>query len=595
MDNYYRELIESSHAGPIRDLLLGAHTQLRVRCPACSDDRRKKQERTLSLTSKGDAVLAFCHHCNARSSIHRDHVLKTSPVKIRTTPSRRIPTMTVPTTPLGDKEYFWLSKRGIDSDTASKFDLVGGKKFLRGIGDADVIGFRYAKDIIKWRSLNGTKAFSQDGSAASLWGLNHFTPGDDLIITEGEMDALSIHAAGMGDVCSVSVPTGAPQPSENDSSSRRYVFLESAEDAIKKAKRVILATDNDEPGKELARQLAKRIGRNCYRVVWPEGVKDANDLLVKSGHDGIVSLLEKAEPWPVEGVRSVLTYRDEVMDVFDNGLPRGHGAGVISLDRYYSVAPGMMSVITGIPGSGKTTWVTWLLYTLAKNHGMKFAMFSPEYPPKLQIASLATLSTHKLLNSSVNPISRDELSDSMDWISKHFAFLDDADCSLDSILNRCGKISDNIDGLVIDPYNYITLTGEEIQTIAINKMLVRLKQAAVDMGIHIFIIAHPQKMYREGGKIPVPRGYDISHSASWFQIADFGLSLDARPDGLECVSDVVIWKCRYSWMGKTGTARLEFDNLIGEYSEPGTALQSVIDTVSSINDLSLDDDDLSLE
>ena len=579
----YRELIETHCAGSVRDLLVGTETQVRARCPNCSDDRRKKRERTLSLTRKKDAVLAFCHHCNATATILSDR----APLQLS---SRRRQSVTIPTTALGDREFIWLEERGIDATTASKFDLVGGRKFLQGVGEADVIGFRYAQDTIKWRSLNGVKAFSQDGSATSLWGVNRFKKGDDILITEGEMDALSFGAAGIPNLCPVSVPSGAPNPSETEST-RRYIFLEVARGVLKEANRIIIATDNDVPGHALAQQIVKRIDRPCHRVVWPDGVKDANELLVRDGTNGIVDLMDQVETWPVEGVIPASAYRDEVMDVYDNGLPRGKAAGVVSLDRHYSVAPGMMSVITGIPGSGKTTWVSWLLYTLARNHDMKFAMFSPEFPPKLQIASLATLSTHKLINSSINQMSRDELDKSLLWISKHFTFLDDTDCSLDSILSRCGKISDSIDGLVIDPYNYISLSGEEIQTIAINKMLVRLKQAAVDMGIHVFIVAHPQKMYREGGKIPVPKGYDISHSASWFQVADFGLSLDAMPDCMDGVSDVVVWKCRYGWMGKTGTARLEFDELIGEYSEPGSSLQAAIDDVSS----DISDDDLSLD
>ena len=51
-------------------------------------------------------------------------------------------------------------------------------------------------------------------------------------------------------------------------------------------------------------------------------MKDGNERLVREGTNGIVDLMDQVEEWPVEGVNPASAYRDEVMDVYDNGLPR---------------------------------------------------------------------------------------------------------------------------------------------------------------------------------------------------------------------------------------------------------------------------------
>ena len=52
-------------------------------------------------------------------------------------------------------------------------------------------------------------------------------------------------------------------------------------------------------------------------------------------------------------------------------------------------------------------------------------------------------------------------------------------------------------------------------------MLTQLRIFAQSHGIHLWFVAHPTKMMRDSnGKIPAPKGYDISGSAAWFAKAD---------------------------------------------------------------------------
>ena len=63
------------------------------------------------------------------------------------------------------------------------------------------------------------------------------------------------------------------------------------------------------------------------------------------------------------------------------GLPRGYATGWPRLDATWSVRLGEITVITGIPGSGKSEWMDALMVNLAKRHNFHFAIYSPENHP----------------------------------------------------------------------------------------------------------------------------------------------------------------------------------------------------------------------
>ena len=59
-----------------------------------------------------------------------------------------------------------------------------------------------------------------------------------------------------------------------------------AKGGLATAKMIILATDNDKAGRALREELAIRLGRTrCWYVEYPDGCKDANDVLQKYGQD----------------------------------------------------------------------------------------------------------------------------------------------------------------------------------------------------------------------------------------------------------------------------------------------------------------------
>ena len=221
-----------------------------------------------------------------------------------------------------------------------------------------------------------------------------------------------------------------------------------------------------------------------------------------------------------------------------------------------------------MPSSGKSEFIDQIMINLAQRDGWKFAVCSFENPPAMHIAKMAEKITGKPFYSGIKErMSEDELSDAMSFIEDHFMFLESKDGNLstiDSIIDRTKQaIMRGANGLLIDPYNYVESTGGEEHS-SISQMLTRITSFAKAHSIHVWFVAHPQKMYpKEDGSYSVPKGMNISGSAAWFAKADLGITVHRGEDGVE----VHCWKSRFKWVGQQGMALLDYDISTGQYSQ----------------------------
>src|SRR5690606_14201510 len=80
--------------------------------------------------------------------------------------------------------------------------------------------------------------------------------------------------------------------------------VEALKRGLGKHKRIIWCGDADDAGHALRQDMAKLFGAaKFWFVEWPEGVKDANDMLRTDGPEALLDLVsEGALPWPVNGL-----------------------------------------------------------------------------------------------------------------------------------------------------------------------------------------------------------------------------------------------------------------------------------------------------
>jgi len=577
----------------LESLLQNVTTSTRYICPVCGPNRKKKNEKTLSVTFEDGDVIYYCHHCQisgrkTKAPFYEEHLSK---------PESKVRAISVPKQIDQTDISAFLNRRGIDySAVKDKYRVVTGSRYFRGHGDlldgdVQAIGFVYGNDeAVKWRAVED-KRFTQDGAARTLWGIDNARRAseiDAIVITEGEIDCLTVAPALPENFYAMSVPNGAPQRVSNRvvdaTEDTKFSYIWDAKDVLSDCDKIVLVTDNDEAGEALREELARRIGRaKCYSVIYPDDCKDANDVLNNYGMDAVRGLIDSAEALPLEGVYQVSDYRQEVQQLYQNGMIGGLSTGIHSIDNLFTIVQGQLSIVTGLPGSGKSEFIDQLMVNLSQQYGWKFAVASFENPPALHIAKLAEkISGKPFFDGPTAKMSETEASTTLDYIHEHFMFLEQRTgeaATIDSVLDRCQQavMRMGVRGLVIDPYNYIAQSQKaDNEHQGINDMLTRLVAFARAQGIHIWFIAHPAKMPTDQeGRTAVPKGMNISGSASFFAKADLGVTVHRNKNG---DVEVHCWKVRFKWLGKLGKVTLDYDVPSGRYSDQSIDIDIDIST-----------------
>lgn len=274
--------------------------------------------------------------------------------------------------------------------------------------------------------------------------------------------------------------------------------------------------------------------------------------------------------------------------LWDEGMPSGDKTGWPSVDKLYTVVPGQMTILTGWPGSGKSEWLDALLLNLARQ-GWNLALFSPEnQPTEIHVSKFVEKYLKKPFGAGpTERASRQEVHDALIAMDSWFSFIcpsadtDRTNFGIDEILSAAEahfrmqggwKDPKNKRGLVVDPWNEIEhLRPREIsETEYVSQTLSRVRAWARSARVHVWIVAHPQKLRRDdSGKLPVPRPDSISGSQNWWNKADNAITV-WRP--LESPDDpkveIHVMKVRFKHVGRVGVAELIYDRVTGCYMEP---------------------------
>lgn len=276
-------------------------------------------------------------------------------------------------------------------------------------------------------------------------------------------------------------------------------------------------------------------------------------------------------------------HRSALRELWKQGMPAGEKTGWPKLDTHYTVLPGQFTVVTGWPGSGKSEWLDALLVNLSRQ-AWKFAVFSPENQPVTFHISklLEKLSGKPFKAGPTERMSIDELDEYTDELEQSFHFIEalngavSAKDVIEAAEPYLSKHADCKRGLVIDPWNELEhwRPANLSETEYVSQTLSMVRNWARQNNVHVWIVAHPQKMRREDGKLPIPRPDMISGSSHWWNKADCAVTVYRDLEKLEGKAvDIYVQKVRFKHIGYPGMVTLEYDKVTGRYSQPGPTLR----------------------
>ena len=473
---------------------------VKTTCPKCSHQRKNKSDKCLAVDI--DQGLYNCHHCgwsgNVKFEKKKEYI---KPPKVSADVNERV--------------LEWFASRGITEPSVAHWKIGESLEYMPQVQKKRrCINFNYFRDneLINVKYRDAEKNFKLvSGAELIFYGIDNLKDTKRCYIVEGEMDALSLHEAGLYSVCSV--PNGASKGTQ------KLEYLDNCYEYFKDKEEIILCTDNDDAGLQLRNELARRFGSYRCKYVDFSDYKDANEVLVHKGAETLRNIIKNAKNFPLEGVLNLDNIWNNVLSFNENGI-KNYSLGLGESDNYLKIAMGEWSIVSGIPNSGKSDIVDQILCNLATKHDFRCAMFSPEsFPYEGHIKRIA----NKLNNKNCDS---DDLNNTKDFIEEHFFWIkiDLENLTLKGILDAFRDLvfQKGINVCVIDPWNMLDHSAQRDFSY-IGRILSEITQFCQQTKTHLFLVAHPRKIESVEGVYKKPTLYDISGSADFFNKAYNGI------------------------------------------------------------------------
>ena len=226
-----------------------------------------------------------------------------------------------------------------------------------------------------------------------------------VVITEGEIDALTV--AGWG-FPALSLPSGV----------KNMEWVEHDYDALGRFDRVLLCTDNDEPGNGAAEVIAERLGRDrCFRVVI-RGFKDANEAECSGKYCGedFGADVDAAKTLDPATLRNAAEFADDLWNELNPTKERIGSETPWGIE--WRIRPGEVTIWTGWSGHGKSLLLNHVVLHDWVTSGSRCLIASLEMPVGQSMAQLARMAKARGLNG------RDESRAVAEFLGGGFWFYD---------------------------------------------------------------------------------------------------------------------------------------------------------------------------
>ena len=267
-----------------------------------------------------------------------------------------------------DAAIEYMKSRGIQEDIVKKYQITATE-------DGNIV-FPFVDEnnelqFIKYRNpkpkTGQNKEWCEKNCKPILFGMAQCDPNNKtLIVTEGQIDSLSVAQAGF--VNAVSVPTGA----------NGFTWVPYCWNWIQNFDKIIIFGDHENGYITLFNEFADRFKYKVWHVREEDyqDCKDANEILKKYGAEQIKKCIENAEQLPI--LKAIDLSKVEYVNPYEiEKLP----TGINNVDDLLcgGLPFGQVILLTGKAGDGKSTFASQLMLSAINNNYKCFA-YSGELP-----------------------------------------------------------------------------------------------------------------------------------------------------------------------------------------------------------------------
>lgn len=464
---------------------VSGHELVCVTCPFCGDTGKH-------FYVNAEKETYFCHKCLAKG--HKVQLQKhfgdlpSYKTSVRSIASVARPTQQYRRPPQDDAERFhralMADSKALDYCRLRGFEEATIRHWKLGLmdqGGTQYLSVPYFCDgklmLIKGRSIPpAEKTFWRtQGCASPLFNQDAIRQSKEIIITEGELDAISVWQAGFQNV--ISVPNGC-----NSFTPEFYEMLKDME-------KIYLWYDSDDKGEPAALALAKRFGlEKCYRIRTSE--KDANAFFASGGELS----LSQAYRYNVDSVSLLLDSAWELLRQEKMGIEKAEVE-----TPWYSVnklmggcSKGDLIVVSATPKTGKTSWCLNIASHIAKQ-GHPVLFYCLEMRPE-RLAKKIMQAEMMLREEQINYNTVKQHIDRISGLPLYFAY-NFKDVKIETV-SELIRESVKRYGLKAVFFDNLHILGRSIDHSAQEIGLISrtFKLLAEELEIPIFLIAQPRKV-----------------------------------------------------------------------------------------------------
>ena len=501
--------------------------QQKVKCPKCKDAGKKNlNDNCLSINMT--TGLYNCHKCSWSGKVRSEQTITQM---IEQTKQYILP-KNDDLSDIKNNAIQFLKDRGITQE------VIDNNK-VKSSRDGRGVVFAYYKNSkvinYKTRAIDSKKFFQAKEAQPIMYNYDRIKDTASVFICEGEMDSLSWEVAGIDFHTSVS--QGAPNVGDKNID-KKLECLNTCSEVFENKRSIYIAVDNDENGRFLQKELVRRFGAERCLLVDFSPFKDANEVLVQEGVEGLQKRAKNASRPKIDGIFTVDDITDSMLDGYRNGQERGTSTYIEEVDRAWTWRAGEVNIWTGYQNEGKSLFLNQLATIKASVDGWKFGVFSPENMPMNDFFNDII---EMYIGKSCDPyyeknyMSEAEYRQGMDFVKNHFNVIyPKKNFTLETIFEKAKYLikTQGIRALIIDPYNTVQhkMNRGEREDLYISRFMSELKRFAVDNNISIHLVAHqvtPQK--NDDGRYPKPDVNRIKGGGTFADKADNVLFV-WRPD-----------------------------------------------------------------
>ena len=362
-----------------------------------------------------------------------------------------------------------------------------------------------------------------------------------LVLTEGQIDSLSVVEAFQGEVNAVSVPTGA----------KGFTWVPYCWDFLCQFDELIVFGDYERGSISLLEEMKRRFS-GTVKHVRPKDYndcKDANDLLRKYGKDAVVEAVENAVPVEDPRIKEVADIR-RVNTADMERIGSGFTQVDAKLGGFYF---GQLIIITGERGLGKSTLASQFM-TRALQQGHKVFAYSGELQDFIfkewverQIAGAENINAKKDGTGFCDyRINYQVAGDIENWYRGRFYCYDNSAVNDENedLLETVGKAFKQYECRVVFIDNLMTAIDDNMTSDIYRqqtKFVRKLAEMAKQYNIIIFLVVHPRKSQ---GYTKSFQNDDVAGSGNITNLADTILNYtkpkedDGAPDPAERILQI---------------------------------------------------------